>query len=139
MVMYSERPHGTTPNCSEKKKRRRATVIVERDDYVLLIREKGARRFSLPGGGIEGGESVMETALRELREETKLSVIKSERLFNHEGATQNHRVVWALVRGNVQIQRKELSEYKWWNRKDDVPLIDSAKAILGKHFRDPPR
>ena len=81
----------------------------------------------------------METALRELREETKLSVIKSERLFNHEGATQNHRVVWALVRGNVQIQRKELSEYKWWNRKDDVPLIDSAKAILGKHFRDPPR
>ena len=133
MMMYAERPLRAAPNSSSKKKRLRATVIVEQDDYVLLIKEKSARRYSLPGGGIEKGESVMEAALRELREETKLNVIKAERLFDHEGTTQSHKVVWALVRGNVQIQQKELSEYKWWNRQDDVPLIDSAKAILGRH------
>lgn len=135
MMMYSERPRGTSPSDARKKKRRRATVIAEKDGHVLLVKERGARSYSLPGGGIERGESVMEAALRELREETKLSVIKSERLFNHEGATQDHRVVWTLVRGNVTIQRKELSEHKWWNRKDNVPLIDSAKAILDRHYR----
>ena len=124
MMMYSEKP----------QKRRRATVIAEQDGKVLLIKEKGASRYSLPGGGIEKGESVMEAALRELREETKLSAIKAEYLFDHEGATQNHKVVWASVRGKIQIQGKELSEYKWWNRKDHVPILDSTEAILNKHF-----
>ena len=133
MMMYAERPQGISSKGSQKKKRRRATVIAECDGYVLLIKEKGAHRYSLPGGGIERGESILEAALRELREETKLSVVKAERLFDHEGATQDHKVVWASVRGNVQIQRKELSEYKWWNRKDEIALIDSAKAILSKH------
>ena len=77
----------------------------------------------------------MEAAVRELREETKLSVIEAKRLFDHEGATQHHKVVWVKARGEVRIQRKELSDYKWWNRKDAVPLLDSAKAILDKHFR----
>jgi len=37
----------------QKKKRRRATVVAEQDGKVLLVREKGSKGFSLPGGGIE--------------------------------------------------------------------------------------
>ncbi len=134
MMMYPERPR--------KRKRRRATVIAEQDGNVLLIdgnvlliKEKGANRYSLPGGGIERDESFMEAAVRELREETKLIAVKTEYLFDHEGTTQYHKVIWALVRGSVRIQRKELAEHKWWNTTDNVSMIDSATVILDKHLR----
>ena len=112
------------------KKRQRAAVIAERDGKVLLIREKGQRQYSLPGGGIERGEYTMEAALRELREETKLRPSKAERLFDYEGATQIHKVVRVQVNGKIELQPKEVSGYKWWDGKEPLPMLPSAKAIL---------
>jgi 8-oxo-dGTP diphosphatase len=132
LMMYPERPKRVSSAGSHGKKRRRATVIAEQDGKILLVREKDANRFSLPGGGIERGESVMEAAIRELREETGLSAVKSEYLFDHEGQTQNHKVVWALVRGQIALQKKELSEFKWWDSRENASLLDSAKTILDK-------
>ena len=115
-----------------KKKRMRATVVAQQDGKVLLVREKGKKRFSLPGGGIEGRESVMEAALRELREETRLRPLKAERLPNYEGTTQIHKVVRVEVRGKVTLQRKELAEYKWWDGREQVLMLPYTKAIIGK-------
>jgi len=122
-----------------KKKRARATVIAEQKGRVLLVRERGSRNFSLPGGGIERGNpswkphSAMEAALRELREETRLAPVKAERLFDHEGATQMHKVVWVLTKGRVRLQRREVSEYLWWDGKEQVSMLPSAKDIISKH------
>ena len=126
-------PPTTQTTAMPKKKRRRATVVAEQDGKVLLIRERGARQFSLPGGGIEGRESAMEAALRELREETRLTPLRAERLFNHEGQTQSHRVVRVKVRGRVDLQRKEASEYKWWDGREPAPpMLPSARAIVDR-------
>ena len=119
---------------SNKKKRQRATVVAQQDGKVLLVRERGARQFSLPGGGIEGRESTMEAALRELREETRLRPVRAERLFDYEGTTQIHKVVRVEVRGKVTLQRKELAEYKWWDGEEQVLMLPYAKEIIGKHF-----
>ena len=125
----------STPNSkpTPKKKRQRATIIAEKDGKVLLIRERGAGQFSLPGGGIERGEYTMEAALRELREETKLRPFKAERLFDYEGTTQLHKVVFVQVRGEVRLQRKEVSEYRWWDGKEHLPMLPSTKSIIEKH------
>ena len=100
---------------------------------MLPVRERGTRQFSLPGGGIEGRESKMEAALRELREETRLRPLKAELLFDHEGTTQIHKVVWVQVRGRVKLQRKGLGEYKWWDGREQVLMLPSSRAIIGKH------
>lgn len=45
-------------------------ILVPRGDTVLLVRHRGGRRpWSLPGGGISRGESLVEAACREVREE----------------------------------------------------------------------
>jgi 8-oxo-dGTP pyrophosphatase MutT (NUDIX family) len=57
-----------------------AAVILDERGYVLLVRHTyGRLNWELPGGASEPGESVVETALREVREETGLKV-KAERL-----------------------------------------------------------
>ena len=121
---------------TSKKKRPRATVIAEKDGKVLLIKERGAGQFSLPGGGIERGEYTMEAALRELREETKLRPFKAERLFDYEGTTQLHKVVFAQVRGEVRLQRKEVSEYRWWDGRERLPMLPSTKSIIERHRKE---
>ena len=121
------------------KKRRRATVVAERDGRFLLVKEQGARRYTLPGGGIEGRESVIEAACRELREETRLSVKRAKHLFDYEGQAMSHRVVLATVSGTVRLQRRELADHLWWDGKSKVELGASAQVIMetvfAKHFR----
>ena len=111
-------------------KRTRATVVAEQDGRVLLVKERGARRYGLPGGGIERREGVIEAACRELREETGLCVVQAEYLFDHEGHIMFNKVVRAKVKGHVRLQHRELSGYTWWDGKADIPMGTSAKAIL---------
>ena len=69
----------------DMSKRRRATVVAEQGGNILLVKELGARRYGLPGGGIERRESVIEASCREVREETGLTVVQAEYLFDYEG------------------------------------------------------
>jgi 8-oxo-dGTP pyrophosphatase MutT (NUDIX family) len=52
-----------------------ANVIVVNDDgAILLIRRTDNGNLALPGGGMDLGESITETAVREVKEETGLDV-----------------------------------------------------------------
>lgn len=67
-------------------------MLLERDGRVLLMRRAGTGFFdglySLPGGHVEPGESLRQTACRELREEVGLSV--EPEALKHLGAV--HRL-----------------------------------------------
>ena len=109
MMMYAERPlhPGRKEFSNPNRKRLRATV----NQDGLLHRERGSRRYSLPGGGIERGESAMEAGVRELREETA-DCLKAEFLFDHEGTTQITRLGTGAGKGADST--KELSDHMWW-------------------------
>ena len=95
------------------RKRRRAAVVAEQDGKVLLVKERGAHRFNLPGSGIERQEGVIEAACRELREETGLCVVQARHLFDHEGHVMFHKVVGTDVKGDVRLRRRELRDFLW--------------------------
>ena len=67
------------PNVSEGEPERRelrfgAKALVTNDDRVLLIRERhddGSPFWTLPGGGVEPGESLSECLSREIAEEIR--------------------------------------------------------------------
>lgn len=50
------------------------TVAVVNDGRVLLVHRVDNGKWALPGGAVELGESVPETAVREVREETGVDI-----------------------------------------------------------------
>jgi len=81
-----------------KKQMHGVRVILERDGRVVLVRHWFAPWvWTLPGGGVEGGESVESAAIREVREETGY-VIKAfdGEIGTYEGKLGKHDVVKVL-------------------------------------------
>ncbi|WP_241548743.1 NUDIX hydrolase [Gordonia alkanivorans] len=58
----------------------RVSAVVLRDTTgaVLTVRKRGTARFMFPGGKPEPGESALQTAIRECREELKLELDPSQ-------------------------------------------------------------
>ena len=51
-------------------------VIPDREGRVLLLKQTyGDRRWGLPGGSVEPGETITDTILRECREELGVEVV----------------------------------------------------------------
>lgn len=111
-------------------KRKRATVVVKDGNCVLLVRERGHRRFGLPGGGIEKDEPSIVAAAREVYEETRLKLSFIQYVGDIDRPSNLHYVFVARSYGHVRLQRKELEAYKWWDPKETLPLHPHVKQAL---------
>lgn len=114
----------------------RATIIVQDDDgRILLVRDRGKRIFSLPGGKIERGEDARRAALRELQEETGINLTRAVRLFKHVGGSRVHEVFKSDVRADSRGKaRAEIAQIKWWDPDEGpAPNIQaSSREILNR-------
>lgn len=109
---------------------------------VLLIQHGSAGYWGFPKGHSEAGESALETAVRELREETNLSVkrlLSEEKLetsyfFVKQGKTIKKTVFFfiAEVTGTLKLQAAELSGASWVSiDKAEVHITyDTDKAVF---------
>ena len=88
-------------------------MVLVRDNQILLVRERGQRRFGLAGGGSEKREPSLLAAVREVYEEIRLKLRSIEYVGDVEGSVPQHYVFLAHGYGQVRLRRKELSEYKW--------------------------
>lgn len=79
-------------------------AIVIKSGHILLIKRKfhpGKGLFALPGGFINDNESIVDSALRELREETSIAIpkaalelqIKHTQIFDHPKRSERARTV----------------------------------------------
>lgn len=100
-------------------------VVVWRGDEVLLVRRGRAPRkgdWSIPGGLQELGETVGETALREVREETGLTV----RLTDQLGVVDSVRRDDA---GRVEYHYTLIEFAAEWVSGEPVPNDDVDRAL----------
>jgi 8-oxo-dGTP diphosphatase len=117
-------------------------VVVE-EDHLLLIRRgrgPGAGHWSIPGGRVEGGETLGEAVVRELAEETGLEGICGRLLGWVERIGDEHHFV--ILDFEVEVLDREdpvagddAVEAAWVPLHDvaELHLVDGLAEFLHEH------
>ena len=102
-----------------------SAVIIRGDEFLLVRRARPPMQglFTLPGGGVEAGETLFEAVQREVREETGLSIEPVTLAGTREAISRDdsnrvarHFVILAFAArwtGGEARLNEELSEARW--------------------------
>lgn len=113
-------------------------IVINDKNEVLLIHHN-AGHWDFPKGHVEEGETEIETAIREVKEETNIDVeVNEEYRYDTKYSPKEDvikEVIYFLARNisdNKQAQLEEVSEVKWFNFNDAVNKItfDNSREIL---------
>lgn len=111
--------------------RKRGVAVVIRHGKVLLVKDQGVHKYSLPGGGVHRDERSSEAAARELHEETGLRAKKVTWIGSFQSPVTNHRAYLIEAEGRVHLKRHgELRTYIWWDMKKPFPVFSHVTEIL---------
>lgn len=115
-------------------------VVTDEQGRVLLVlrgRDPQKGRWSVPGGSVEPGETLSETAQREVLEETGLHVRVGEELWNlrlpsGDGRTFEVHDFAASVTGGVLAFGDDADDVRWVAppELDTLPLTVDLPAYL---------
>jgi ADP-ribose pyrophosphatase YjhB (NUDIX family) len=121
-------------------------VVVIKVDMVLLTKRSDIPVWCLPGGGVDAGESVAQTAVREVLEETgiKVQLTRLVGVYSRPtwGVDGDHVLVFTAVplTDNLQAQDGETvtlgyfdpgdlpEPFLWWQRQR---LQDALAGVIG--------
>ena len=126
-------------------------VVFNRKKQVLLFRRNDAPRdcldaWQFPQGGMEEGETVAQTGLRELKEETSIVsaklVFQTEESFCYDFPTERYgfagqRQWWILCffdghdsEIDIKTAEPEFSDYKWTDFANAIDKVWSVKRNI---------
>lgn len=117
------------------------SAAIVRDGKVLVVRrarQPASGTFSLPGGVVEVGETLMEAVVREISEETGLTIepvalvgYRDVVVRDPEGRVERHFVVLPFaarwIAGEPTLNH-ELSEWRWVDPAE-VALLSTTPGL----------
>lgn len=125
-------------------------IIFERDRVLMAQRGKEPLKgwWSIPGGALEAGESLMEGVCREVREETGLIVEPRgvfevfERIMRDEQGTAEYHFVLidyiCRVAGGTLQAGDDVCKVEWVRRRDlaALQITEGTLGVIEKAFRE---
>ena len=100
--LYRRLAHGTTTGVR--------AMVIDGAGRVFMVKHSYVPGWHLPGGGVDGGESVVAALARELYEETNIKLVGEPKLhgvfFNNRESRRDH-VAMYVVRDFVQERQPE--------------------------------
>ncbi|WP_261664396.1 NUDIX hydrolase [Deinococcus sp. Marseille-Q6407] len=130
--------------------RQRAVALIYNDsgEVLLILRRKNGKAYAtLPGGGIEAGETPAEACAREVLEEVNLTVEVGEQLLELDNLNNHeHYFRCAVTGGEMQLgngpeslRQSENNFYdpQWvaLNRLEEVNLVPEVLRGLAREHR----
>jgi 8-oxo-dGTP diphosphatase len=102
--------------------KKRATVICRRGKRILLV-TRSRSKWALPGGMLKRGEHLSDAALRELKEETRLSGKSARYLFEVRGKQKHHHVFACEIPNSAKARASNEIARCRWVHLDDIPRL----------------
>lgn len=118
-------------------------IIIEGEKVLLVRQNKGHWEF--PKGHVEENETEMETAIREVKEETNLDVeIISDKRYIIEYVTDKGRdkqVVYFIAKvtsGDIKRQECEIQTVDWLSFDEAIKTLtyENTKKLFEKVLKD---
>ena len=121
------------------KKEKACGCIIIDNGKVLLV-EQNSGFWGFPKGHVEDGETEVETAIREVKEETNIDVLipnenqryVQEYIVKEEIFKQVVLFMAKKISNNEKAQECEIKNIKWFNFKDAIETItyDDTKNLF---------
>lgn len=130
-----------------------SAIVIDDAGRVLLHLRSDNKRWSIPGGGMEPGETLSECVVREVREETGIEVKPTrivgvysdpERLavYDDGEVRQEFSICLACtpIGGALDVTDKETEEVGWFTASEveDLNLTPGIRRRLTDYFRCDP-
>ena len=118
-----------------------STVITDENNKVLLVLEKKEKiknKLNLPGGHLEFGETLVQGALREVKEEVLVDIILKGLIGIYTGKSDNQYFHYVfsgkIIKGTVKTNINEINGVKW-HSVDKLDEIADNKLVSPIKFR----
>lgn len=124
------------------KIRRKGAAIVDTSKGILVVAGR-SKRFILPGGGANKGESRKKASIRELYEETGLKTKKIKYLFSYIGgkwhthsgrSVRNHAKVFLVDAIGKPRPRHEIRFIDYWNPGAKIHITSGTRKVIEKYI-----
>lgn len=114
-----------------------AQVYVKKDRKILMVQEnkEGIKgKWNMPAGKLEDGETIIEAAIREVKEETNINVgikglIAVQETVSSLGQLLILYFLGEYKSGTIKYDKQEISDVKWMSEKEILSL--DRKQIRG--------
>ena len=115
-----------------------AVVVRDAGKRILVVRKRGTSKYMLPGGKIEAGESPVQAAVRELREEVGAELVPDSLVFMGEWTAPAANEAGLTVHGHVfehpwidgLAVRAEIEDLLWLHPEEMVTRDDLAPLLV---------
>jgi 8-oxo-dGTP pyrophosphatase MutT (NUDIX family) len=121
-------------------------LVIDAEERVLLVRHTYVAGYYLPGGGVEGGETLEEALVRELAEEGNITIHGAPTLhgvYLNQRVSRRDHVALYIVRDFSQhaphVPDREIAEAKFFSL-DELPAdtTSATRARLDEALKGAP-
>lgn len=112
--------------------------VIEKDDNILLVQEAQERcygKWNIPAGHLDFNETIMQGAIREIKEETGCDVELTGVVSIQNRILEDDifiTIIFStkLINENIKYDKNEILDVKWYDYNDIINNMDNELRDL---------